>query len=96
MLVAVEVLFPVAGSDVVESTVAVLLSTVPSANEEAAVTCRVTVARPPAATVPTAHTTGVPEQVAPVAPVSVTPVGKGSVMVTSCASDGPALLTVIG
>ena len=93
VLVAEAVLFVVSGSVVPDATATVLSSMEPAACAGSGVTCSVTVASPPAGTVPTAHVTGAPEQLAPVAPASVTPAGRVSVRVTAWASDGPALLT---
>ena len=101
-VVSLAVLFVPSGSEVVLVTVAVLVCP-PGVAEAATVYFTVIVTSlPPAAIVPNAHVklppapgVQVPCVVVIEPPTCVKPLGHVSLTLTACASDGPALCTVI-
>jgi hypothetical protein len=90
------VLFPGVGSFVLSlATVAVLLSVVGSATEDATVTCTVNVLSAPDARLDAVQVTVPAAAVQPAPLWNVTPAGSVSVTWKPALSDGPLLWTVI-
>ena len=94
-VVTLAVLLSGLGSPVADVTLAVLVNPVATRDGSTA-TMSFTVTLPPLATEPRAQLTVVPMMHVPadvVADFGVTPTGSGSLRVTFCAVDGPALAT---